>query len=110
MRTQLPPIRYVRCGDSSPSQATAAAALDPKSGGWIYVQAALGTEFVLTSANQIRGEFEEMIKRLDSERGYLSDIEGFVRRARVECIQRGGLQTQGIVGCVVVIYIPPLRI
>ncbi|THW49591.1 hypothetical protein D6D21_02352 [Aureobasidium pullulans] len=106
MRDQLPPIRCVRCEDSSTSQATAAAALDPALGGWIYVQAAFGTEFVISSANQIRGEFEEMINILDNKRGFWEAV----RRPRIEYIQRGGSYAAGVVSCVIVIYIPSLRI
>lgn len=113
LRDSLPPVRHVNCGvlpTSCASRETAAAVLDPKLGGWIYIQETNRVEEVVVRSNETRAKFEAIVEGLDRRRGYLTDVKGTRRKPVVQYVQRVGLNDPGMFHCVVYIHIPPLSI
>ncbi|CAD0109754.1 unnamed protein product [Aureobasidium uvarum] len=113
LRQSLPPIRHVHCGvlpGSNSLLATAAAALDPRLGGWIHLQQTFRAEEVVCGANETRVDVETIVERLDRERGYLTDVKGTPRKPIVQHVQRVWSYRPGTFHCVVDIHIPPIRI
>ncbi|KAH0274369.1 hypothetical protein KCU91_g5318, partial [Aureobasidium melanogenum] len=113
LRNSLPPVRHVNCGlvpTSRNLHAVAAAVLDPKLGGWIHVHETYHMQEVVYGANKTRAELEAVVKTLDRERGYLTDVKGIPRRPVVQHIQRVGSETPGVLHCIVDIHIPSIRI
>jgi tRNA wybutosine-synthesizing protein 2 len=113
LRDSLPPVRHVNCGvlpTTRESREIAAAVLDPRLGGWIHVQETYRMEEVVCGANETRAEFETIVKGLDRERGYLTNVKGVKRVPVVQYIQRGGSNVPGMFHCIVDIHIPPFPI
>ncbi|CAD0086853.1 unnamed protein product [Aureobasidium vineae] len=113
LRRSLPPVRHVQCGvlpASGNFLATAAAALDPRLGGWIHVHQTFRMEEVFCGANKTRADVETIVERLDRKRGYLTDVEGTPRKPVMQHVQRVGSYCPGTFHCVVDIHIPPIRI
>lgn len=113
MREALPPIRHVNCGllpTSRGSYTTAAAALDPRLGGWVHVHENFGAQEVTCKADEVRAEFERLIASLDEERDFMQEQASKPRTVAMEHIQRVKSYAPGVFHCVVDIFIPPISI
>ncbi|KAF1348969.1 S-adenosyl-L-methionine-dependent methyltransferase [Delphinella strobiligena] len=110
LRDKLPPIRHINCGllpTSQGSYATAAAALDPKLGGWMHVHENFAAADINDNAENIRQTFEQLMQRLDEDRGIYSQSETPSRRVLVEHVQRVKSYAPGVFHCVVDFFISP---
>lgn len=111
MRDSLPPIRHVNLGllpTSRGSYATAAAALDPRLGGWVHVHENFGVHEITSKAQEVMREFEKLIQNLDMKRGFVTEAKGTARTPAVEHIQRVKSYAPGVFHCVVDVFVPPI--
>lgn len=110
LRNSLPPIRHVNCGllpTSRGSYYTAAAALDPKFGGWVHVHENFALAEIDLKAEEVRRIFHQTVQDLDRVRGLLTSEDGRDRMVTVDHVQRVKSYAPGVFHCVVDLFIPP---